>query len=273
MLLNLSLSGVAFCGGDAGGFQGNASGELFARWMQYAAFTPFFRAHSAIDSKPHEPWAFGPETERVSREAITLRYRLMPYLYGEMRRASVTGLPVIRPMVFEFPRDPEVKTMCDQFMFGPSILVAPVTQPGKKERLVYLPEGIWYDWHTSEKIDGGRSIVARAPLDVIPIYARAGSLIPMVEPAMHTGAIDFSRVTVRAYSGSSGSYELYEDDGITTEYMNGSYNLLRLSIENGDGLGPGHASGTSGTAAPRVAVEVLHHGWEGGCQKPKIEII
>ena len=266
MLLNLSLSGVAFCGGDAGGFQGEASAELFARWMQYAAFTPFFRAHSVIDSKPHEPWAFGPETERVAREAITLRYRLMPYLYGEMRRASVSGLPVIRPMVFEFPHDPEVRAMCDQFMFGPSMLVAPVTQPGKKERLVYLPAGIWYDWHTNEKLEGGRSIIARAPLDVIPVYVRAGSLIPMVEPAMHTGAIDFSRVTVRAYSGASGSFELYEDDGRTTDYIDGSFNLLRLSIEKA-------AGSMAGSSAPRVTVEVLHHGWEGGCPNPKIEII
>ena len=262
MLLNLSLSGVAFCGGDAGGFQGDASGELFARWMQYSAFTPFFRAHSVINSKPHEPWAFGSETERVAREAITLRYRLMPYLYSEIRRASLDGLPVIRPMVFEFPNDSRVLTMCDQFMFGPSILVAPVTQPGKEERLVYLPEGIWYDWHTNEKLEGGRSIIARAPLDVIPLYVRAGSVIPMVEPAMHTGAIDFSQLSVRVYSGAAGSFDLYEDDGRTTEYIEGSYNVRRISVEK-----------SSGSDVPRVRVETLHAGWNGGCPTPKIEII
>jgi alpha-glucosidase len=258
MLLNLSLSGVPFCGGDAGGFQGEASAELFARWMQFAAFTPFFRAHSAIDTKAHEPWAFGSETERVAREAIRLRYRLMPYLYGEMHRASLNGTPVIRPMVFEFPGDPEVRTMCDQFMFGPSLLVAPVTQPGKKERLVYLPAGIWYDWHTDERIDGGRTIIAKAPLDVIPLYARAGAVIPTVEPAAHTGALDFTRVTVRAYSGADGSFELYEDDGLTTGYANGAYNLSRISIEK---------------ATSRVLVEPIHRGWAGGCPSPEIKII
>jgi alpha-glucosidase len=258
MLLNLSLSGVPFCGGDAGGFQGEASGELFARWIQYAIFTPFLRAHSVINSKPHEPWAFGPETERIVRDAIRLRYRLMPYLYGEMYRASISGMPVIRPMVYAYPDDPETRTMCDQFMFGPSMLVAPVSQPGKTERLVYLPEGIWYDWRTNEKIDGGRTIIASAPPDSIPVYVRAGAVIPVVEPAAHTGALDFTRVTIKAWSGASGSFEWYEDDGRTTGYLDGKYNLTRISIDG---------------ATSKLSFQQLHRGWDGGCPDPKIEIM
>lgn len=259
MLLNLSLSGVPFCGGDAGGFQGEASPELFARWMQLAAFTPFFRAHSAIHTKPHEPWAFGPETARISREAIRLRYRLMPYIYGEMRRAALTGVPLMRAMVYEFPRDPETRTMADQFMFGPSILVAPVTQAGKKERIVYLPEGIWYDFHSGERISGGRSFIAKAPLDVIPLYVRAGAIIPMVECAPHTGALDMKTVTVRAYAGAEGSFEFYEDDGCTNAYERGEYNLSRITVSD-DGK-------------PEVRIETLRRGWKGGCPNPRIEIV
>ena len=141
MLANLGLSGVAFAGGDVGGFQLNASGELYARWIAAAALTPFFRAHSALDTHDHEPWSFGEEVLAVARRYVGLRYRLMPYLYTLFEEASRRGSPVVRPLVWEFPRDPRVANRADSYMVGSSLLVAPVGTPGVQERSVYLPAG------------------------------------------------------------------------------------------------------------------------------------
>ncbi|HQL33063.1 MAG TPA: glycoside hydrolase family 31 protein [Treponemataceae bacterium] len=255
MLLNLGLSGVPFCGGDAGGFQGNASGELFARWMQAACFSPFFRAHSAAGTIDHECWSFSPETERIARDAIRLRYRLLPYLYSEMRRASLDGMPVLRPLIFDFPFDPNTRHLADQFMFGPSILVAPVVHQGKTERIVYLPDGLWYDWHTKEPVTGGTSFIARAPLDLIPMYVRAGAVIPvyaanLIEKVSSTAGLDFSAVEFEAYAGASGFFDFYEDDGLTADYQRGVYDLTRVSL--------------SGNTSQNVSFTVLQGNWRGG---------
>jgi alpha-glucosidase len=259
MLLNLGLSGVPFCGGDAGGFQGEADGELYARWVQFAAFTPFFRAHSTLNTRPHEPWAFGPEVEAIAREALRRRYALLPYLYSLMRQASVTGEPVMRALVLDWPEDPRVRHLDDQFLFGPSILVAPVQRPGQTERLVYLPQGRWYDWYTKEPLEGGRSHIVAAPLDRIPLFVKAGALVPLATPADHTGAMDWSQLQIEAYAGADGSFDLYEDDGETPAYEGGAYDLTRFVLKNGQ-----PASVTS---------EVLHRGWGRGCAQPKIVVI
>lgn len=263
MLFNLGLSGVPFCGGDAGGFQGNASGELFARWMQAACFSPFFRAHSAAGTNDHECWSFDPETERIAREAIRLRYRLLPYLYSEMRRASLDGMPVLRPLVFDFPFDSKTRHLADQFMFGPSILVAPVVQQGKTERIVYLPEGLWYDWHTKKPVKGGASFIAQAPLDFVPMYVRAGAVIPVygeraLDKASSTAGLDFSAVEFEAYPGAAGSFDFYEDDGLTADYQRGVYDLTTLAV--------------SGSASNEVSFTVRHGGWRGGRSSGKVTV-
>jgi alpha-glucosidase len=261
MLLGMGLSGLAFVGADAGGFQGDADPELYGRWMQLASLTPFFRAHAANSSRAQEPWSFGPEAEAIAAGAIRLRYSLLPYIYSEFRRASLDGLPVMRPLVLDFQDDPRVRGLCDEFLLGSSLLVAPVLRPGDRERLVYLPEGLWYDFYSSESIEGGRSIVAAAPLDRIPLYVRAGSMIPLAEPAASTSAMDFSRLSLRAYAGAEGVFELYEDDGLSLGYRCGEYSLTRYTVSR-------NASGTW-----RLGREALNAGWSGACASPAIELV
>lgn len=261
MQLGLGLSGICFVGGDSGGFQGDADGELFARWMEFSALTPFFRAHSFIDSKPHEPWSFGPETEAAARDAIRLRYSLLPYLYSEFRKASLDGLPVMRPLVLDYQNDTRTRNLCDEFLLGRSLLVAPVLRPAERERLVYLPEGLWYDFHTKEAIEGGRSIIAAAPFNRIPLFVRAGALIPLAEPADSTALMDFSRLRIEAYAGARGAFELYEDDGESFAYREGAYTLTRYEI----------AQASDGEW--KIHSERICNGWTGACASPMVKLI
>ena len=141
MCLNLGISGQPFVGSDIGGFIGHPSGELFARWLELGVFTPLMRAHSVINEKNKEPWEYGSAFTDINRETINLRYRLLPYIYTTMEVASSSGIPAMRPMVFEFPDDPRFRETADEFMFGGDLLVAPVLTEGDVQRSVELPEG------------------------------------------------------------------------------------------------------------------------------------
>ena len=180
MLCNLGLSGIAFVGADIGGFAGNATPELFARWMQVGMLYPFMRGHSMSGTKPHEPWEFGTEVEDISRQYLELRYRLLPYLYTLFWQAATTGTPILRPLVYHYSHDPKTYELYDQVLLGSSIMAAPVYRPGVEYRVVYLPEGTWYDWWSGECYEGATHILAHAPLDKMPMYIRAGSIIPLV---------------------------------------------------------------------------------------------
>ncbi|MDR1105263.1 MAG: DUF5110 domain-containing protein [Treponema sp.] len=230
MLMNLGLSGVAFAGSDTGGFQGNATGELFARWMQMGAFTPFFRGHSAANTKPHEPWAFGSEVEEICRKYVKLRYSLMPYLYSEFYECSREGLPVMRPLVLEYPEDRETHELCDEFLFGRSILAAPVYRPAVRRRIVYLPGGTWFDFWTDRPVEGGVHFIAEAPLDTMPLFVRAGAVIPMTKAGDHTGEQNGESLTLELYAGADGDYTLYEDDGVSSRFREGIYSLTEFVL-------------------------------------------
>ncbi|ADK80060.1 glycoside hydrolase family 31 protein [Sediminispirochaeta smaragdinae] len=186
MLTGLGISGVPFVGSDAGGFQSNASGELFARWLAYAAFTPFFRGHSNLGTRSHEPWAFGSEVERAAKLAIERRYRFLPYTYSLFHEAAETGAPIMRPLFWEFPKDPRCRTVSDQYLFGPSLIVAPILTPGARARSVYLPEGIWEEVESGKRYLGGQDILVTASLDQIPLFVRTGTILPMCKVAQHT---------------------------------------------------------------------------------------
>jgi alpha-glucosidase len=221
--LNLSLSGVPFCGADVGGFGSNCTGELLARWTQAGAFFPFFRNHSARGTRRQEPWAFGPEIEEICRRYIRLRYRLMPYLYNLFREAATDGTPIMRPLFWEFPDDPHGYAVDDQFLLGADILVAPVIKPAATQRPVWLPTGAdWYNYWTKKKHTGGQHITAKAPLDTLPLFVRAGSIIPMAEPA-----------TLEVYPGRKTSGHLYEDDGASFAYERGEYSLTHFTWKSG----------------------------------------
>lgn len=222
MLGNMGLSGVAFVGCDIGGFAGNATAELFARWMQVGILYPLMRAHSALSTAQHEPWVFGERVESICREYIQLRYRLLPYLYSLFWQAATTGAPILRPLVYEFPDDPRTYTLHDQVLLGPSLMAAPIYRPGQECRAVYLPKGTWTDWWSGESYEGPAHILAQAPLEQMPLYVRAGAIIPMGPVIQYVGEQPLDLLTLRIWPGT-GSFTLYEDDGESFDYRQGAW--------------------------------------------------
>jgi alpha-glucosidase len=227
MTLGLGVSGQPFVGADVGGFAGHAHGELFLRWMQCGVLTPFCRNHSEIGNVDQYAWAFGDVIEELCRQALGLRYRLLPYLYAAFVQAAQTGEPVQKPLVFEFQDDRTVRDLDDEYLLGSDLLVAPIYAPGATARQVYLPKGTWYHWHTGERFAGERFLIAPAPMDYIPLYARGGAVVPMwpeVPPSTagyHPRVIEL-HVFVPEADGAYRSF-LYEDDGLTFGFRDGAY--------------------------------------------------
>lgn len=229
--LGMGLSGVPFVGTDIGGFQRDTNGELFARWMQMGALMPFCRNHSALDTIDQEPWSFGPEVEAIARHFLRLRYRLLPFLYNEFYNSTQTGLPVMRPLVLEYPADPNTFNLSDQFLLGTDLLICPVYQPGATKRMVYLPAGEWVDFWTGARNAGGQYIVADAPLDRMPLFVRAGAIIPMENAVNHTGERDGKELFVHAYAGNDGRFDLYEDAGEGFGYVQGESAQTTMTLQ------------------------------------------
>ena len=180
MALGMGLSGVPFVGADVGGFDDDVEPELFVRWMQVGALLPFFRNHCALKRRAQEPWAFGPEVEALVRDAIGLRYRLLPYLEQQFALAHETGMPIARPLWLDHPGDPATYELDDEFLFGPDLLVAPVLTPGARARAVYLPVGEWIDFHTRRAHRGESWILAEAPLGRIPLFVRGRAALRLL---------------------------------------------------------------------------------------------
>lgn len=235
MVLNLGMSGVAFTGPDIGGFAHHTSGELLARWTQMGALFPFSRNHSALDTLRQEPWSFGPEVEKICRDYIQLRYRWLPYLYSLFFEASQSGVPVMRPLVLEYPDDANTSNLSDEFLLGDGVLVAPVYRPNTEHRAVYLPDGVWYDYWTGERYEGRQHILTHAPLDTLPLFIKAGTILPE-GPVLQYAGQDKGQalpLTIHVYAGLQGESELqfYEDDGLTFKYQRGAYNLLTFTLD------------------------------------------
>jgi alpha-glucosidase len=233
MATGFGVSGQAFVGADIGGFFGHSNGELFLRWMQYGALTPFCRNHSAIGNVDQYAWAWGDAIRDLVREAIRLRYRLLPYIYASFLRAAETGAPVQRPLVFDHQHDLAVRDLDDEYLFGPDLLVAPVFEAGATARQVYLPAGTWYDWHTDERIGGGRYVQTATPMERIPIYARGGAVVPMwpqapASTAGHHPAVVELHLFVPGEEGAHRSL-LQEDDGLTFSALEGG--CVRTTFE------------------------------------------
>ena len=232
MLCNLGLSGVPFVGADIGGFAGNATRELFARWMQVGMLYPLMRGHSMIGTKRHEPWEFGSEVEDICRQYIELRYQLLPYIYTLFWEASNTGAPILRPLMYHYGDDSQTWELYDQVLLGSNLMAAPVYRPGVKQRAVYLPQGTWYDWWTGESYKGGKYIIAEAPLEKMPMYICSGGIVPMIPVMQHTGELPVDKLRLRIAPGE-GEFTLYKDDGNSFEYRSGEYftTTYRVSLE------------------------------------------
>lgn len=228
--LNIGLSGIPWWGTDVGGFIGPvASPELYVRWFQFGAFCPVFRPHG--QDRPTAPFEFGPEAEAICRHYARLRYRLLPYLYTAAREAHDTGLPPMRPLTLAFPDDPVVGDLGAQYLFGPSLLVAPMLHEGT-ERNVYLPDGRWVDFHTGEVFTGPTWLRRYpAPLERLPLFVRAGAILPLGPEMEHTGERPLDELTLRIFPGVAPSYyTLYEDDGHSTGYLQGQSARTRISL-------------------------------------------
>jgi len=235
-LMNMGLSGVPFVGTDIGGFSGNASGELFARWMQFGVLSPFCRAHSEIRTERHEPWIFGPRVEAICREFLQLRYRLLPYIYSLFWEASRRGIPILRPLLYHFPDDPATYPLHDQVLLGSQVMAAPIYHPGREHRHVYLPEGEWYEWWTDEILTGPAHLLAYAPLERIPLYTRAGTIISSGPDLHYADENPLNPLTLDLYPGD-GVFTLYEDDGHSFEYENGQFCTTKYTLRRtGDRL-------------------------------------
>jgi alpha-D-xyloside xylohydrolase len=193
--------------------------ELFVRWFQYNTFTPTLRIHGQRPATAI--WEYGKAAEPILADYLKLRYALIPYLYGLGRHTYETGAPFMRALFMDFPADPRAAAIGDQYMFGPAFLVAPVTEQGRTSRAVYLPAGSdWYDYWTNRQYGGGQTIEAAAPIDRIPLFVRAGSIVPMGAPISNTGERQ-ALASIRVYPGRDARFTLYDDDGTTNGYRAG----------------------------------------------------
>ncbi len=229
--LSLGLSGVSFVGCDIGGFFNDATPQLFARWIEWGVFQPFCRGHSAMGTIDQEPWVFGPEVEKVARRMIELRYQLLPYIYTAFVEAAESGAPVNRPLVFEYPQDATVLGIGDEFLLGKDILVAPVMDPGKDHRALYLPPGEWMHLWTEERHQGGRWVVEESRPGRPPVYLRAGSIIPVHPSRQHTKEPEPEITFLDVVPSVRMSGKLVEDDGSTTEWQDGAETMILFSGE------------------------------------------
>jgi alpha-glucosidase len=209
--LAMGLSGIPYNGPDIGGFGGNPSPELFTRWFQAGAFLSFFRTHCAVFAPRREPWVFGEPTLSICRDFLRLRYRLLPYWYSLADLHSKTGAPLLRPMFWEDPLNVDLRNVDDQFMVGEQMLVAPVMSPGQTSREVLLPSGQWFDFWTDELFAGDSIVSVNTPLEQMPVFIRAGAVIPMEENGRIVLHLYSARPDVEGKPGPSG--RLYSDAG------------------------------------------------------------
>ncbi len=258
MVLNLGLCGLANTGPDIGGFGGFATGELFTRWLQMGTFLPFMRAHTEIHSPDQEPWSWGEPYLEINRRFIELRYRLLPYLYSAFWQCAQTGLPMVRPLLLHFQDEAAAHALDDQFLCGDALLVAPVIEEGATRRSVYLPSGTWHDFWTDELLTGPARVEAAAPLERLPLYVRAGSVVPMAPPVQHVGERPAERLTLHVYPGQ-GESVLYEDDGQTWAFQDGDCQITRFTLA------------TEGTPPSRLDIRrQVEGGYASACRRFEI---
>jgi alpha-D-xyloside xylohydrolase len=237
--LNLSVSGVPYWTTDIGGFvvanpNDAAYRELYIRWFEFGAFCPIFRAHGTRTTNQNEIWSYGTEAQKILTDYDRLRYRLMPYIYSMAWKVTNEGYTFMRPMVMDFRADARAQNIGDQFLFGASILVNPVTEPGATSRHLYLPQPKWYDFWTGSSIQGPRAIDVPAPIDRIPLYVRAGSILPLGPDLEYAGQQPADPIELRIYRGANGSFALYEDENDNYNYEKGIHAIIPFWWDDGN---------------------------------------
>jgi alpha-D-xyloside xylohydrolase len=252
--LNVAASGIAYTGNDIGGWQDlhphapahkpliDPAGardnvgayddypELYVRWFEYGTFLPTMRTHGT--RRANEVWSYGPEAQPILEKYLKLRYALMPYIYSLGWFTHTTGAPFMRALFMDFGADPKVADIRDEYMFGPALLVAPVVEQGATTREVYLPAGTdWYNYWTNERLHGGQTVTVKAPIDTIPLFVRAGSILPMGAP-IESAHDKQPLAKINVYPGADAEFTLYNDDGFTYAYERGEHQITTLHWED-----------------------------------------
>ncbi len=282
--LNFELSGIPYWTTDIGGFilghpEDPQYRELFVRWFQYGAFCPIFRVHGTRAPSENELWSYGPDAESILTSFDRLRYRLMPYIYSIAWMITSQGYTPMRPLVMDFRDDTKAQNIGDQFLFGPAILVNPVTEQGATTRRLYLPKAQWFDFWSGAVKNGPMDVDAAAPLSRIPLYVRAGSIVPMGPDLQYATEKPADPVELRVYPGADGDFSIYEDENDNYNYEKGAYATIPLHWDNaahtltiGDRkgqfpgmlssrtfrvvfVGDGHGTGIDPTAEPDQTVQ------------------
>jgi alpha-glucosidase/alpha-D-xyloside xylohydrolase len=256
--VNTGLSGIPYWGTDIGGFVPTRefTGELYVRWFQFGAFCPLFRAHGRAwklrlpwgwntgETGPAEISGYGkaalPEAselhnaavEPICRKYLELRYRLLPYLYSAVRESCRTGLPVMRALWLHYPNDPIAVARGDEYLWGRDILVAPVVERGASVRRLYLPRTAWYDFWTGERMDGGREVERAVDLSTMPLYVRAGTILPLAPVKQYADEKVSGPLSLTVYPGADGAVTVYDDDGRTFNYRNGDWMGIEVAWED-----------------------------------------
>ena len=295
--INIGLSGIPYWGSDTGGFVPTVeyTPELFVRWFQFSSFCPSFRSHGRA-WKLHLPWGWnlgntGPkevqgdwvsswppeadlhraDIEIICRKYLNLRYHLLPYLYSTAAQTHSTGLPMIRAMWLMYPQDSKVALLDDQYLWGDSFLVAPIYEKGTTQRSVYLPGGAWWNYWSNQRMEGGQQISEPAALDGLPLFVKAGAIVPTGPLKQHSGELVDEPVTLRVYPGASGHFTWYDDDGSSFAYENGSYmkvacewddsnRRLTLTRDSAGTLGVGRRIRVALAGAPQMHDAALKEG-------------
>jgi len=232
--LNYSISGNPYWTTDIGGFisGGNLNDpkfrELFIRWFQFGTFSPIFRVHGTRYPDENELWSYGPDAQKILLEYDNLRYRLLPYIYSQAWQITSNHATLMRPLVMDWRDDVEAQNTGDEYLFGPAILVAPVTTQGATTRRVYLPKSTWYDFWTGAKIDGGKYISAEAPMDKLPLFVRAGSILPMGPNMEWSTQKPADPIEIRIYPGADADFTFYEDENDNYDYTKGKHATIQL---------------------------------------------
>jgi alpha-glucosidase/alpha-D-xyloside xylohydrolase len=256
--VNTGLSGVPYWGTDIGGFVPTKefTAELFVRWFQFGAFCPLFRSHGR-NWTLRLPWGWntgnsGPQevsnyngaalpdesqlhnaaVEPICRKYLELRYRMLPYLYSAARETTKTGLPIMRALWLHYPDDPAAVARGDEYLWGRDVLVAPVVEQGASERKLYLPRGAWYDFWTGERMTGGRELTRRVDLETMPLYVRAGAILPMGPVKQYTAEKVDAPLELTVHPGADGAFLLYEDDGASFDYRKGEWTGIQMAWNN-----------------------------------------
>lgn len=269
--LNYSVSGLPYWTTDIGGFVGASPSdpsyrELFVRWFQFGTFCPILRVHGTrFDPNENELWSYGPEAQKILTSFDRLRYRLLPYIYSVAWRVTSEGYTMMRPLVMDFRTDVRAQNVGDQFLFGPALLVSPVTEPGATTRPLYLPKATWFDFWTGAPLEGGRALDAPTSIDRIPLYVRAGSIVPMGPDVEYSTEKPADPIELRVYRGADGGFTLYEDENDNYDYEKGVHATIpfrwddaKQELTIGDRVG--RFPGMLATRTFRVVFAGANHG-------------